>query len=246
MRHVLREQALSDVRAGEPADAPRLSDIARAAYGVYVAEIGQDPPPMHQDFSADIAAGAVWVIGRPAYAYVVARFDGDAWLIENVAVDPALQGMGLGRRLIAAAEAEGTARGHARAVLYTNAAMRANLALYPRLGYRETARRVEQGLSRVFFEKALREQARDTAAIGPPEDRPVKRSLTLQGHRTSVSLEAAFWEAFRAIAARRGLSVNALAAEVDAVRTPPASLASAIRLFVLRDLQAQAGEGQPG
>ena len=70
------------------------------------------------------------------------------------------------------------------------------------------------------------------------DDRPVKRSLTLRGHRTSVSLEAAFWDEFRRIAAARGQSVNALAAELDAARTPPASLASAIRLFVLREVKA--------
>lgn len=63
--------------------------------------------------------------------------------------------------------------------------------------------------------------------------RPVKRSLTLQGHRTSVSLEPAFWEEFRRIADARGLSVNALAAEVDAARGLQSGLASAIRVFVL-------------
>jgi len=70
-------------------------------------------------------------------------------------------------------------------------------------------------------------------------ERPEKRSLTLQGHRTSVSMEMAFWEAFRAIAQRRGVSVNALAAEIDAVRQPPGSLASAIRVYVLRDLEGR-------
>ena len=63
--------------------------------------------------------------------------------------------------------------------------------------------------------------------------RPVKRSLTLSGHRTSVSLEEPFWLAFQEIAAERGVSVNALATEIDAERAPPASLASAIRLLVL-------------
>ena len=71
-----------------------------------------------------------------------------------------------------------------------------------------------------------------------PSDRPTKRSLTLQGHRTSVSLESAFWAEFRRIAAAEGKSVNALAAEIDARRTPPASLASAIRLYVLEALKA--------
>lgn len=68
-------------------------------------------------------------------------------------------------------------------------------------------------------------------------DRPVKRSLTLSGHRTSVSLEAAFWDEFRRLAAARGQSVNALACELDAARSPPASLASAIRLFVLHEVK---------
>ena len=70
-------------------------------------------------------------------------------------------------------------------------------------------------------------------------DRPVKRSLTLMGHRTSVSLEAAFWDEFRQLAAAEGKSVNALAAEIDATRTPPASLASAIRVRVLRALKSR-------
>lgn len=69
-------------------------------------------------------------------------------------------------------------------------------------------------------------------------DRPVKRSLTLSGHRTSVSLEAAFWDELRRLADARGVSVNALASELDAGRTPPASLASAIRLFVLAEVKA--------
>ncbi|MDU8913185.1 ribbon-helix-helix domain-containing protein [Aestuariicoccus sp. MJ-SS9] len=63
--------------------------------------------------------------------------------------------------------------------------------------------------------------------------RPVKRSLTLSGHRTSVSLEDAFWQAFREIAAARGMPINQLAAEVDANRDMDVGLASAIRVFVL-------------
>lgn len=73
---------------------------------------------------------------------------------------------------------------------------------------------------------------------GEAPDRPVKRSLTLSGHRTSVSMEAAFWDEFRRIAEARGVSINALASELDRSRTPPASLASAIRLFVLGEVRA--------
>ena len=64
--------------------------------------------------------------------------------------------------------------------------------------------------------------------------RPQKQSLTLKGHRTSVSLEAEFWTAFREIAAEQGTPVNALASEIDAGRAPEVGLASAIRVFVLK------------
>lgn len=63
--------------------------------------------------------------------------------------------------------------------------------------------------------------------------RPVKRSLTLRGHRTSISLEEQFWQAFREIAAEEGKPINALAAEIDAARGLECGLASAIRLHVL-------------
>ena len=69
--------------------------------------------------------------------------------------------------------------------------------------------------------------------------RPVKHSLTMKGHRTSVSLEAEFWEAFQSLARARGLSLNELAAEVDAGRSGDVGLASAIRVWVLRALTAR-------
>ncbi len=70
----------------------------------------------------------------------------------------------------------------------------------------------------------------------PVPARPVKHSLTLRGHRTSVSLEDAFWQAFRAMADRDGMTINALAAQIDADRGD-IGLASAIRVHVLRDAQ---------
>lgn len=63
--------------------------------------------------------------------------------------------------------------------------------------------------------------------------RPVKRSLTLKGHRTSVTLEDEFWAAFREIAAKQGRPINDLAAEIDAARKGDIGLASAIRVWVL-------------
>ena len=69
--------------------------------------------------------------------------------------------------------------------------------------------------------------------------RPLKRSLTLQGHRTSVSLEQEFWDAFRDIASRRGEPINVLAAKIDEERGTRTGLASAIRVFVLKDYAAR-------
>lgn len=67
--------------------------------------------------------------------------------------------------------------------------------------------------------------------------RPVKRSLTLRGHRTSVSLEDAFWSAFREIALEKQRPINDLAAEIDEARGTDCGLASAIRLYVLDHYQ---------
>jgi len=70
--------------------------------------------------------------------------------------------------------------------------------------------------------------------------RPVKRSLTLRGHRTSVSLEALFWAEFRRIAAKEGLALNALAERVDEARGD-VGLASAIRVWVLERALGERG-----
>jgi predicted DNA-binding ribbon-helix-helix protein len=67
--------------------------------------------------------------------------------------------------------------------------------------------------------------------------RPAKHSLTLRGHRTSVSLEEEFWQAFRQIASEKGRPINDLAAEIDEARGTETGLASAIRLYVLRHIQ---------
>lgn len=68
--------------------------------------------------------------------------------------------------------------------------------------------------------------------------RPIKRSLTLRGHRTSVSLEDPFWRAFCDIAAEKGKTINGCAAEIDAARGD-IGLASAIRIFVLDHVMTQ-------
>ncbi len=67
--------------------------------------------------------------------------------------------------------------------------------------------------------------------------RPAKHSLTLHGHRTSVSLEDDFWQAFSQIATELNMPINALAAKIDEERGMDSGLASAIRLYVLKRYQ---------
>ena len=62
--------------------------------------------------------------------------------------------------------------------------------------------------------------------------RPVKRSFAIRGHRTSISLESAFWDALREAAAREGISLAALVARIDEGRGS-AGLSSAVRIWIL-------------
>jgi predicted DNA-binding ribbon-helix-helix protein len=68
-----------------------------------------------------------------------------------------------------------------------------------------------------------------------------KHSLVIKGHGTSVSLEDAFWAALRDICERRGVPLAALVAEIDAARGS-GNLSSAIRVFVLQELQARVAQ----
>ncbi len=64
-----------------------------------------------------------------------------------------------------------------------------------------------------------------------------RHSVTLSGHRTSISLEDGFWAELQRIATTRSLSINALVTEVDKART--GNLSSALRLLVLADLRQE-------
>jgi predicted DNA-binding ribbon-helix-helix protein len=69
--------------------------------------------------------------------------------------------------------------------------------------------------------------------------RILKRSIVIAGHKTSISLEAEFFDAFKALAAREEKTLSALAKEIDGARDPHNNLSSAIRLRVLADMQSR-------
>jgi len=145
------------IRPARPDDTDWARALVRRAYALYVPRMGKEPAPMLADYGGLIAAGEVHVLedaGMPA-ALIVIYPKEDALFIENIAVDPAIQRKGHGRTLLAFAEREARRLGLGALRLYTNAMMTENLAYYPRLGFRETERREEDGYSRVFFEKRV-------------------------------------------------------------------------------------------
>lgn len=72
--------------------------------------------------------------------------------------------------------------------------------------------------------------------------RPLKRSFTIRGHRTSISLEAAFWEALKEVARARGTSVAALVAGID-TRRGGTNLSSAVRIEILAHFRSSIPAG---
>jgi GNAT superfamily N-acetyltransferase len=149
------------IRRAQPTDRAAVEQIVRDAYSMYIERIGKSPGPMLDDYAALIADGTVSVLedgdGTIA-ALIVLLPKPDHLLLDNIAVRPDRQGRGLGRQLIAFAEAEARRLGHAELRLYTHQKMTENIALYARLGFVETGRGQEAGYDRVFMTKRLAAQ----------------------------------------------------------------------------------------
>lgn len=146
------------IRLAEPSDEPRIKNCAEQAYARYVPVIGRKPAPMVADFSAHIAAGHVYVAldeQRMLQGYIVFYPQRGNMLLDSVAVLPSAARRGIGGALIRFCEDAGRQLGMNAVQLYTNEKMSENLALYPRLGYVQTAQRTEDGFKRIYFEKRL-------------------------------------------------------------------------------------------
>lgn len=147
------------IRPARAEEAELLAAVVAEAYGHYVARIGRRPGPMDDDYASRIAAGQAHVAEDANGILGLAVIDEDEEgipLLDNVAVRPAAQGRGIGRALIAFAEERARAVGSTELRLYTHERMFENITLYARLGFVETARRVENGFPRVFMTKRLR------------------------------------------------------------------------------------------
>jgi ribosomal protein S18 acetylase RimI-like enzyme len=145
------------IRPATAADVPVIGQIVAQAYRHYIPRIGKPPGPMLDDYVARVSEGAVWVIeeGSAITGVIVLIAEADHLLLDNIAVAPARQGAGLGRRLLAFAEAEAVRRGYQEIRLYTHQTMTENQRLYAAIGYEETGRGTEAGYERVFMRKRL-------------------------------------------------------------------------------------------
>jgi len=145
------------IRPADAADVAMIERIVRDAYTKYIERIGKPPGPMLDDYRAHIRAHQAWVLedGGGVAGVIVLLPEDDHLLLDNIAVDPARHGRGLGRVLMEFAEREARRRGYDELRLYTHEKMTENLAMYPRLGWQETGRAEQAGYERVFFRKRV-------------------------------------------------------------------------------------------
>jgi N-acetylglutamate synthase-like GNAT family acetyltransferase len=145
------------IRPAGPSDAGSMQEVASEAYQRYVNRIGRRPRPMTANYDRIAESGHAWVAeedGRIVGLLVLQPAD-DHMLLENVAVAPHAQGLGVGARLLQVAEEQARAHDLPEVRLYTNDAMVENLAYYPRRGYQQRHRTTQDGFRRVFFRKLL-------------------------------------------------------------------------------------------
>lgn len=138
-------------------DAAKVRDLTRKAYAKWCEIIGREPLPMTADYDQAVRHHLIDL------AYIDGRLVGlvemipraHDLLIENVCVDPAEQGSGLGRQLVARAEDETRRLGHDVIRLYTNKLFAANLSFYGGLGYEVEREEPFKGGTMVHFRKSL-------------------------------------------------------------------------------------------
>jgi ribosomal protein S18 acetylase RimI-like enzyme len=118
-----------------------------------------DLAPAIADGRVEVAEGDGVVVGL-----MVLQPHRDHVLVENLAVDPSSQGRGVGRALLRHAEDRAIRLGVHELRLFTHVAMTENRAFYARRGFRETDRRIDSGIERVFFAKRLASRSASTQA----------------------------------------------------------------------------------
>ena len=126
------------LRRAEAGDAAAVRELTRQAYAKWVPVIGREPKPMQADYDKAVRKHRIDLlhVDSTLAALIETIDEPDHLLVENVAVAPAFQGRGLGRKLMAHAERLAAALGYREIRLYTNKLFAENVELYSALGYR--------------------------------------------------------------------------------------------------------------
>lgn len=134
-----------------------ISECVDAAYGMYIERMGKKPAPMVTDYTEPILKGLVHVdVDREKLKGLIVLIPKTNYLlIENVAVHPSYQGQGIGRELIEFGIESARKSNLKEVCLYTNELMTENLKYYPKFGFIEVDRRIEDGFNRVYMSKHL-------------------------------------------------------------------------------------------
>ncbi|KAA2236819.1 GNAT family N-acetyltransferase [Salinarimonas soli] len=145
------------IRRAGPADAPAIRALVRAAYGRWMPLIGREPTPMNADYDRAVREHRIdlLLIEGALAALIETTPHPDHLYIHNLAVAPERQGRGLGRRLLAHAEAEARLAGLPELRLLTNAAFASNVRLYEAEGFRVDRTEPFMGGTTVHMSKAL-------------------------------------------------------------------------------------------
>jgi N-acetylglutamate synthase-like GNAT family acetyltransferase len=127
----------AQLRRAVASDAAAIRELTRAAYARWAAAIGREPTPMTADYDERVREHRIDLlhVGNQLAAIIEMVAEADHLLIENIAVLPAFQGRGYGRRLMAHAETVAMSLGLHEMRLYTNKLFAENVQLYQRLGY---------------------------------------------------------------------------------------------------------------
>ncbi|MFZ5675361.1 MAG: GNAT family N-acetyltransferase [Pseudomonadota bacterium] len=149
--------AVLEFRRAGPDDAGMVRDLTRKAYAKWCAVIGREPLPMSADYNHAVRHHVIDLAYRDGRLVGLVEMipRADDLLIENVCVDPDGQAGGIGRQLVAHAEAETRRRGHRVIRLYTNKLFAANLGFYAAQGYEIEREEPFKGGILVHFRKHL-------------------------------------------------------------------------------------------
>jgi ribosomal protein S18 acetylase RimI-like enzyme len=149
---------VATLRRASDADAEPIRDLVHAAYVDYTPLLGRTPLPMLADYAVVVREHDTWALvdddDRIVGVIELVPHADHLW-VENVAILPAAQGRGHGRRLLRHAEDEARRHGLSEMRLLTNERYVANIAMYKRYGYRETHREPHLGTDLVYFCKDL-------------------------------------------------------------------------------------------